>query len=201
MYASARRVASRSSGDCDAGYLGSRFTVMPIFPFLAAFVERRGQIPMVERDVRLDPALQQLVDKPRIEIDSLFVDSSGSLGIDAAPRDAESISVRSQLGHDRNIVLVAPVVVAGNVARLIEPGVARSVRETVPDAATGAITGRGAFDLVGRGAGSPKEIVGESEVFCHLGGPLISARSGIHKTEAGSCKLTKAASFSAFIPA
>ena len=36
----ARRTAARSSGESDAGYFGSRFTVMPILPFFAALVER-----------------------------------------------------------------------------------------------------------------------------------------------------------------
>src|SRR6185436_2257295 len=119
--------------------------------------------------VRLDPFFQQLVDESRIEIDSLLVDRAGAFGMNAAPGDAEPVSVCAELGHDADVVLVAPVVVAGDVAGLVEPGVAGSVGEAVPDTSSSAISGRGAFDLVGGGRGSPNEIVGEFVARAHLG--------------------------------
>ena len=134
----------------------------------ATVVERLGQVPVVKRGVRLDVSLQQLVDEPRIEIDALLVDAAGALGEDASPGDAESVGVDAQLGHQRDVLFVAPVVIAGDIASLIEPGVAGSVRETVPDTATGAVGGGRAFDLVGRGGRAPQETVGKLVGLAHL---------------------------------
>ena len=122
---------------------------------------------MVERGVRLDSFLEQRVDKARVEIDSLFVDDSRSHRVDATPRDAEPIGVESELRHERDIVTVAPVVVAGYVAGLVEPGVARSVGESVPDAASGAVRSGRTFDLIRGRRSSPEEIVGEAVGITH----------------------------------
>ncbi len=143
----------------------------------ATVIECLREIPVIERGVRLDAALEKRIDQPRIEVDSLFVDGAGARGKDARPRDAEPIGVRTKLGHDRDVVLVAPVVLASDVARLVEPGVARSVREAVPDAASGAIGGGRSFDLVGGRCCSPHEIIGEPVGAIHSNGRFTIARA------------------------
>src|SRR5258706_16126075 len=90
--------------------------------------------------------------------------------------------------------------VAADIDCLVEPGVARSVRKAVPDAAAGAVGGGRSFDLVRRGRCSPDEIRGEPVVLVHPGGGS-GTQSGIHKTKAGSCKLTNPVGLPAFIPA
>src|SRR6185503_4748444 len=129
---------------------------------------RLRQIPVVERDVRLDVFLQQLVDEPRIEVDPLPVDCARTRGEDASPGDAEPVGVGSQLRHQCDVFFVAAIMVAGDVPGLIEPGVAGSVREAMPDAAAGAVSGGRAFDLVSRGRSTPQEAVGKLVGLAHL---------------------------------
>src|SRR5688500_1615320 len=133
----------------------------------AAVVERFGEVPVVEGRVRSDLRLEQLVDESRIEIDPFPVDLTSTVGEDTPPRDAEAISVETELGHDRDIVLVAPVVVAGDVAGLVEKSVVGCVGEAVPDAAAGAVGGGRSFDLISGSGCSPEEILGEAVLVGH----------------------------------
>ena len=80
------------------------------------------------------------------------------------------------IGHDRDVILVAPVMIAGDIARLVEPGVARSVGEAVPDAAAGAVGGGRSFDLVRGSRCSPQKIIGETVGAIHSIGRFTIAR-------------------------
>ena len=116
----------------------------------------------------LIPFCEKLVDESRVEVDSFLVDYAGSLRVNPAPRHAEAIRVEAELRHDRDVVLVPTVVVAGDVAGLVEPGVAGSVGEAVPHAASRAVRGGGAFDLVRGSRCSPQKVVGEAVGITHL---------------------------------
>ena len=82
----------------------------------AAVIERQRQVPVVERHPRRDVRAQQLVDQPVVEVEPLGVQRPGPVGEDARPRDAEAVGLEPQRLHDRDVFLVAVVVVAGDVA-------------------------------------------------------------------------------------
>ena len=63
--------------------------------------------------------------------------------------------------HDRDVFLVAVVVVAGDVAGLVLPDRARLAAEHVPDRRALAVGGGRAFDLIRRRGGAPDEALRE----------------------------------------
>jgi hypothetical protein len=144
----------------------------------ATIVERFGEIPVIERRRRLDVALQQRIDQPRVEVDALLVDATRALGKDAAPRDAEAVGVEAELGHQRDVLRVPPVVIARDVARVAIGREAGAVREALPDARARAVGERRTFDLVCGGGGSPEEAVGKSDRLGHCDGFVMRGSPG-----------------------
>ena len=96
---------------------------------------------MVERDPRPDAGGQQLVDEPGVEVDTRVVERTPSVGLDARPGDREAIGVDAELPHECDVVAVAVVVVAGDVARVAAEHLAGRVREAIPDRLTPAVLG------------------------------------------------------------
>ena len=91
----------------------------------AAVLQRLGQVPVEQVDQRLDARAEQGVDEALVEVETGLVDGAGPRGQDARPADAEAIGARPQLGHQPDVLRVAVVVVAGDVARVpsaIAPG-------------------------------------------------------------------------------
>ena len=105
----------------------------------ATIVKRRRQVPMKQRGVRHDAVFQQLVDQSRIETQALGVDPAGALGQHACPIDAEAIALQAERAHQLHVVLVAVVVIAGDVTGITVGHHARRVRKPLPDAGAGAI--------------------------------------------------------------
>jgi hypothetical protein len=127
----------------------------------AGVLERLGEIPVVERRVRLDPVREQLVDEPVVEVEAGLVDPARSLREHARPGDREAIGVEPELGHEGHVLAVAVVVVARHVAVLAVRHPAGRVREAVPDARALAVLAARALDLVGGGRRAPHEALRE----------------------------------------
>ncbi len=117
--------------------------------------QRGGQIPVVEGEPRLDALGQQLVDQPRVEVHAraehpVAVEHPG-------PGRREPVGVEPQPGHQRHVVGVAVVVVAGDVAVLAVHHRPGHPAEDVPDRVLLAALVRGALDLKrGRGRAEPE---------------------------------------------
>ncbi len=122
----------------------------------AGVLEGLGQVPVVERQPRVDPVPEQLVDEPVVERQPLRVDLSAARP-DAGPGDGEAIGRQAELGHQRDVVGHAVVVVAGDVAVVAVRDRTRGVREGVPDRRRAAVLVGGALDLVRRRGGAPEE--------------------------------------------
>ena len=71
---------------------------------------------------------------------------------------------RPSVLHERNVLGIAAVVIAGDVAGVAVGHAAGRVAEAMPDARAGAVRERRSFDLVGGGCGAPEETVGEADV-------------------------------------
>ena len=104
-----------------------------------------------------DRLAQQLVDEAVIEAEAGTVDRAGSVGEHARPGNREAVRVEAELRHQGDILAVAVVVVAGNVAGVAIPDPAGRVSEAIPDALTTPIRLDAALDLVGRRSCAPHE--------------------------------------------
>ena len=130
-------------------------------PGAVAVLQGLRAVPVQQRGMGRDAVLQERVDQAAVEIDAFLVHRPASVRHDPRPGDAEAIVLDAQVGHQLHVVLVAVVVIAGDVARVAAVGAAGGVAEGVPDARLAAVFRRGAFDLVGRGGRSPPETLGK----------------------------------------
>ena len=124
----------------------------------AAVLQRLRQVPVEQVDQRLDARGQQGVDEALVEVEAGLVDGAGPRGQHARPADAEAIGARPQIGHQPDVLRVAVVVVAGDVARAAIGDRARLAGEGVPDRRSPAVLGRCSLDLVGGGGEAPGEV-------------------------------------------
>jgi hypothetical protein len=130
-------------------------------------IERRGQIPVVERHVRRDAIFEQRIDQSPIEVEAAFVHGATTSRQHATPRDAEAIRVEAELTHQGDVVAIPSIVIAGDIASLTVRGAPRRTREAMPDARTRTIGERRAFDLIRGRRCSPEKPVGEAIPLTH----------------------------------
>ena len=124
----------------------------------AAVLQRLRQVPMEQVDQWLDARVEQGVDEALVEVEAGLVDGAGPRGQHARPADAEAIGARPQVGHQPDVLRVAVVVVAGDVAGAAIGDRARLAGEGVPDRRSPAVLGRCSLDLVGGGGEAPGEV-------------------------------------------
>ena len=85
-------------------------------PFILV-LQRLRQVPVVQRDVRLDAGRGQLVQQVRVEADAVGVEGrAAARGEQARPRQREPERRHPQPLHEGDVVLEAVVEVAGDVA-------------------------------------------------------------------------------------
>ena len=87
---------------------------------------------MEERHVRGDPAAEQLVDEAVVEVEPRCVDGPAACRNDPRPRDREPKRVEAELAHQRDVLAVAVVEVAGDCSVVAVPHLARASRRTDP---------------------------------------------------------------------
>ena len=80
---------------------------------------------------------------------------------------AEPVGVQTQFPHQRHIVPIMAVMIAGDIAGIAVADSARGMGELVPDAGTGTIGQRRTFDLVGGSRRAPEEIRGKRSECSH----------------------------------
>ena len=88
---------------------------------------------MEQVDQRLDARVQQGVDEAVVEVEAGLVDGARPHGQHARPADAEAIGARAEIGQQPDVLRVAVVVVAGDVARAAIGDGARLAGKGVPD--------------------------------------------------------------------
>ena len=79
-------------------------------------LQRLGQVPVVERGPGLDAVLQERVDQAAVEVEAALVDRPGAGRLDPRPGDGEAVGAQAEVGHQRDVVAVAVVVVGGDGA-------------------------------------------------------------------------------------
>src|SRR5918998_1943086 len=116
----------------DTGVLCEALARIPFGP-AAQILQTLRQVPMVEREHRLDGALPQAVDEPAVEVEPGLVGWTASFWLDAGPGHGETVGLQSELGHQVEIFFQAVVMVAGDIAPIAVDDLAWSVAERVPD--------------------------------------------------------------------
>ena len=154
------RTRSPSRAATTSAYSANASTVSRDGP-AAAILERLRQVPVVERDERLDAVREQLVDEAVVEVEAGGVHAAAALGEDPRPRDREAVGVETERAHQADVVAIAVVGVARDAAVVAVEDLPGRRREAVPDALAAAVLGHRALDLVGGGRGAPDEPVGK----------------------------------------
>ncbi len=123
----------------------------------AKIVERLRQVPMIETQPGLDARREQRIDQAIIECEALFVRLALAQREHARPRHREAVGADAEIAHQRDVLRITVIVVAGNVAGLAIVHVAGAAKR-VPDAGAATVFIRRAFNLIGRGRDAPDEI-------------------------------------------
>src|SRR6185369_12258297 len=84
----------------------------------AALLQRLGEIPVKECAERLDARAEDRIGQPIVEVEPARVRRTSTVREHAWPRDAESISGKTERLHERNVFRVAVIVVTRDVARV-----------------------------------------------------------------------------------
>ena len=128
----------------------------------AAFLQRLGQVPVVQRQVRLDAPLEQPVDEPVVEVEALLVPLARAERLDARPRDREPVGIRAEARDQPDVLADAVVVIAGVLAAAAILDRAWPTAELIPDRVAASILVGSTLDLVGAGRHAPDEIPGKA---------------------------------------
>src|SRR5918999_3462867 len=145
----------------DAGVLCEAFARIPVGP-AAQVLQRLRQVPVVEREHRLDGALPQAVDEPAVEVEASLVGGTAPFGLDAGPGHGEAVGLHPKLGHQVEVFFQAVVLVAGYITRVAVMYFTRGVAERVPDRRAATVFAYRALDLVGRSSRAPQEVLREA---------------------------------------
>ncbi len=146
----------------DRGVLGEPLRGVAHRP-AAVVLQFLGQIPVVERDHGRDAVHGEFVQQRAVVVQALGVGRAAAAGLDPRPGDREPVGLQAERGHQRDVLPVAVVGVAGDVAGVPAADVARGVAERVPHRRAPAVEARRALDLVGSRRRSPGEAFGESQ--------------------------------------
>ncbi len=111
----------------------------------------------------LDALAQKFIDEAIVEAETRSVDGAAARRQHAAPGDAEAVGLEAELAHQRHILRVAAIVVAGDVTGITVAHQTGGVREALPDTRRRTVGERGAFDLISRSRATPQEIRRESD--------------------------------------
>src|SRR4029450_10968233 len=130
-------------------------------PAAVLVLQRLREIPVIERDERLDLPCAQLVGQALVEVDALRVRRTVTLREDARPGDRETVGVGADVLHQRDVFLVAVIVFVGDVAGVAVLDLPGGVRECVPDRRPLAVLVPRPLDLVRGGSDAPIETLGE----------------------------------------
>jgi len=133
----------------DTGVTCKNVRNLPVQP-AALILQGAGQIPVVEGNQRLNPARNQFIYQIVVKTESLFVDLAVTVRYDSRPTDGEAVCLDIKLLHQRHILPVAMVAVAGYVAGVPVFDVVGSgvMAEIVPDIGAFPILIPGTFALI-----------------------------------------------------
>jgi hypothetical protein len=140
-----------------ARILGETFRRIAIGP-AAVVLERLRQVPVIQRDDGANARFEHRIGDALVVIQSPGVHASAARGLDSRPCNRVTIALDVQLAQQRDVLEVAMIAIARQVAVVAVLDAARRVREAVPDGFAFAVFLPGTLDLIGRGGCAPDEI-------------------------------------------
>ena len=146
----------------DRGVLGEPVSGITYRP-AALVLELLGQVPVVQRGRGRDAVLGELVQQRSIVVQALGVGRAAAAGLHARPGDGEPVGLQTERGHQRDVLSVTVIGVAGDVAGVPAADVAGRMAEGVPHRRAPAVGARRPFDLVSGRRRSPGEACGKSQ--------------------------------------
>ncbi len=124
----------------------------------AAFVlELLGKVPVVEGDGGRDAMLAEFVEHRAVVVEARLAGGAAPARLDPRPGDGEPVGPQAERGHQRDVLAVPVVGVAGDVARVPAADLARRMAEGVPDRGALAVCARRSLDLVSGRRRAPDE--------------------------------------------
>ena len=111
----------------------------------AAIVERLREIPVIEAEPGLDAGRQQGVDQTVVKGEAGLVGRAAAGGKDARPRRRKTIGTYPEIAHQRDVLAVAVVVIARDVAGIAVGDAPLLPTERIPDAGAAPVLIRGAL--------------------------------------------------------
>lgn len=130
-----------------------------------AILQVQRQIPMIQRNSRLQSKLQARINNIRIMRQTFRIHLPSAPRHDTTPANTERVRIRPQSRHARNVLLVQEVVVVHHVRGTVVDNIARDAGEFIPNRRATAFGFHGAFDLVARAGEAPEEVFGEGPGF------------------------------------
>src|SRR5690606_29274054 len=124
-------------------------------------LQRLWQLPVVERQPRLDAVAEDLIHQALVEIEPGRVGRAGAVGLYPRPGDREPVRGDAQVGHEPHVIAEPVVVVARRLGGVAPGDRVRHPREGVPDGLAPTPRGQRTLDLVRGGGGPPPEAAGE----------------------------------------
>ncbi len=163
---------AEAAGD-EGGVVGEIVGAVAGFPAAVFVFGPLGEIPVEKGEPGFDVGGEEFVGEAAVEVEAFFVDASAAVGDAAGPGGREAVGFEAELFHEGDVLFVAVVMIAGDVAGVIHGDSAGAAAEGVPDAGGAAVFGCGAFDLIGGGGGTPEEIGGEGGEGGGHGGSFV----------------------------
>ena len=146
----------------------------------ALFFQRLRQIPVIQRNIRLDARFQQSIHKTIVIGKAFFVPVRAAGGGDARPRHREAIGFQVHRLQQFDVFPPAVIAVAGGITGLAPIGAARCVGENIPDTPAFSILDGTALDLIGCSRSAPYKFFWK---YCHVRSPFISSDTCVQELE------------------
>src|SRR5262249_5087637 len=150
-------VTERPGGE--RGVLGEPFGRSADGP-AAVVLQFLRQVPVVERDRGRDAVRGELVEQRPVVVQAALVDGTPAAGLDPRPGDGEAVGGQAQGGEQLDVLAVAVVRIAGDVAGVAASDLAWGVAEGIPHRGAPAVLGYRSLDLVRGGRCAPGETLG-----------------------------------------
>jgi hypothetical protein len=128
--------------------------------------QRLGQVPVVNRGAGGNAVFVQFFAEAAVIGYALFVHFSRSGGDDTRPGNGKTVAVKTEFRHERRILGITVVLIAGNLAAFTAIYRARLAGKSVPNALAASAFVTGAFNLITGSGGSPDKIFGKNK-FVH----------------------------------
>src|SRR5262249_4395498 len=128
--------------------VGERLCSLLRLPATVLVLERLRQIPVIQRRKRLDAGRFQFVDQAAVEVDPLRIGLARPFRKNARPGDGKPVRVGADVLYQRNVFLIAVIMVVGDVAGVVVLDVPGLVRVRIPDRQALAILAPRTLNLV-----------------------------------------------------